>query len=56
MNKTETSRVSLIEQPNCGCSCYVGIRDVLGKIEGTAAVFSLLTFNILSYYFHSSRL
>ena len=33
MNKTKTSRVSLIEQPNFGCT-----RDVLGKIEGTAAV------------------
>ena len=41
MNKTETSRVSLIEQPkpNFGCSRYVALRDVLGKIEGTAAVF-----------------
>ena len=38
MNKTETSLVSLIAQPNFGCSCYVAIQDVLGKIEGTAAV------------------
>ena len=38
MNKTETSRVSLIEQQNFGYSRYVALRDVLGKIEGTAAV------------------
>ena len=38
MNKTETSRVSLIEQPNFGCSRYVALRDVFGRIEGTAAV------------------
>jgi hypothetical protein len=38
MNKTETSLVSLIAQPNFVCSCYVAIQDVLGKIEGTAAV------------------
>jgi hypothetical protein len=38
MNKTETSRVSLIEQPHFGCSRYVALRDVLGKIEGTATV------------------
>ena len=38
MNKTETSRVSLIEQPCCVCSRYIALRDVLGKIEGTAAV------------------
>ena len=38
MNKTETSRVSLIEQPKLGCSPFVALRDVLGKIEGTAAV------------------
>jgi hypothetical protein len=36
MNKTETSRISLIEQPNVGCSRYVALQDVLGKIEGTA--------------------
>jgi hypothetical protein len=33
----DTSRVSLIEQQNFGCSRYVALRDVLGKIEGTAA-------------------
>ena len=38
MNKTEISLVSLIAQPNFVCSCYVAIQDVLGKIEGTAAV------------------
>jgi hypothetical protein len=34
MNKTETSRVSLIEQPNFGCSRYVALRDVLGELLG----------------------
>ena len=38
MNKTEISRVSLIEQTNFGCSLYVALQDVLGKIEGTATV------------------
>ena len=38
MIKTEISRVSLIEQPNFGCFRYVMLQDVLGKIEGTAAV------------------
>ena len=38
MNKTETSQIFLIEQPHFGCSRYVALRDVLGKIEGTAAV------------------
>ena len=38
MNKPETSRVSLIEQQNFGCSRYVAVQDFLGKIEGTAAV------------------
>ena len=38
MIKTETSRVSLIEQQNFGCSRYVALRDILGKIEGTATV------------------
>jgi uncharacterized Fe-S cluster-containing MiaB family protein len=38
MNKTKTSQESLIEQPNFCCSRYVALRDVLGKIEGTAAV------------------
>jgi hypothetical protein len=38
MNKNETSWVSLIEQPNFGCSRYVELQDVLGRIEGTAAV------------------
>jgi hypothetical protein len=38
MNKTETSRVSLIEQQNFGCLRYVALRYVLGKIEVTAAV------------------
>jgi hypothetical protein len=38
MNKTETSQVSLIEQLNFGCSRYIALQDVLGKIEGTAAV------------------
>jgi hypothetical protein len=37
-NKTETSRVSLIEQPNFGCSRYVALQDALGKIEGTAII------------------
>ena len=38
MNKTKTPQVSPIEQPNFGCSRYVVLRDVLGKIEETAAV------------------
>ena len=38
MNKTETSRICLIEQPHFGCSRYVALRDDLGKREGTAAV------------------
>ena len=38
MNETETSRISLIERQNFGCSRYVALQDVLGKIEGTAAV------------------
>ena len=38
MNKTETSQVSPIEQPNFGCSRCVALRDVLGKIEETAAI------------------
>jgi hypothetical protein len=38
MNKIKTSQESLIEQPHFGCSRYVALRDVLGKIEETAAV------------------
>jgi hypothetical protein len=38
MNKTETSRIRLIEQPHFGCSRYVALRNALGKIEGTATV------------------
>jgi hypothetical protein len=43
MNKTETSRISLIEQPNVGCSRYVALQDVLSKIEGTAVVLIIAT-------------